>query len=642
MKKNFLNKTYIHVLLIGILGFLIYSNTFNAQFAFDDDGYIVQNQAIKNFSYFLEPSKVLALDNIIPNFRYAFVTRIAGYFTFALNYHIHGLDVTGYHVFNLVVHIINGVLVYFLIRLLFITPFFLDLKSKYKSDNTLSHNLFALFSSLIFISHPVQTQAVTYITQRFSSLAALFFLLSLFTYVKSRLSSTSPLRYGFYGLALISAIIAMLIKEISFTLPIIIMLFEVLFFTMENRKRVLLLFPFALTMLIIPATLLITSGSFAISGIGQAMETLASSPVVSRWNYLLTQFTVIVTYIKLFLLPINQNLDYDYPVYHSFSDPPVFLSFIFLLFLFALAIYFLNLSKSAREEERHNLRLTGFGILWFFITLSVESSIIPIYDVIFEHRLYLPSVGFIMAIMGVISMMVHSVKKVRSVNVIISAIILVVIVLGSATYSRNIIWQHNIGLWEDVIKKSPFKARPYYNLGVAYAAEGRKQDAFGVYQKAIQLNPYYDKAHNNLGEAYAEQGRIEDAIKEFLTATSISPNYVKSHYNLGVAYNSQGRTEDAIREYLTAIKLKPDNFKAHNNLANIYSKLGRTEDAVKELLTAILIDPDQDQVHYNLGILLMQSGRFEEADIEFQTAITLNPNNVAARKALESIKPMRK
>lgn len=626
MNTNGLHRTYIHILVIAVLGFCIYSNTFNSGFVLDDKPYIVQNPAVRDMGYFLEPTKVLELDGISPNFRYAFITRIAGYFTFALNYRLHGLDVTGYHVFNLIVHIMNGLLVYFLVRLIFEAPFFSDSKSDDDPFAYMKVNFIALFSALVFVSHPIQTQAVTYVAQRFTSLATLFFLLSVFAYIKSRLTAAALMKYGLYGVALLSAVLAMLVKEISFTLPVIIALAEFTFFKGDGKKRAAVLIPFALTMLVIPAALLTAAESFDISGFDRAMKILAASPSVSRWDYFLTQFTVIVTYIMLMFLPVKQNVDYDYPVHNSIFDPTVVFSFVFLLLLFSVGVNMLLRSRKADTVMRHGAGLISFGILWFFIALSVESSIIPIDDVIFEHRLYLPSVGFIMAVVASVSMAAHAVQSRAAVKVTAAIIVLAVLVLGGAAYSRNTVWKDNITFWKDATEKSPFKDRPHFNLGVAYTVQGRTIDAIREYRKTIRINPDHVKAHNNLGLSYAARGNTEFAVEEYLKAIQLDPDYAEAHYNLGLLYAARGLNEEAVNKYLKAVQLDPDYFEAHINLGVAYYTLGRIEEAVNKYLDAIRINPTFAVAHYNLGLAYDSLGRTSDAAKEYLTAVRIKPD----------------
>jgi len=366
LPQGLLARPLAALLLLSLLATLIYSNTFSSPFHFDDTANIVENPQIKDLSNFLDFSG----------------SRYVGFLSFALNYHFGRLDVFGYHLVNLLIHIINGFLVYSLVLLLFkastgqrISPdsnFHLT-----TNDSQLSTaSWVALVAALLFVSHPIQTQAVTYIVQRFASLAALFYLLTLVCYLKWRLASPEARsRYLWYTGALLSTVLAMKTKENSFTLPFMILLVETVFFRPLTRKGWVTLIPFLLTLLIIP----VSRGD----ALGEAEGFARDATAISRSDYLSTQFRVIVTYLRLLVFPVNQNLDYDYPIYYSLLEPSVFVSFLFLLSLFSLGLYLLFNS----QLKTHRSQLISFGILWFFLALSIESSIIPITDVIFEHLL---------------------------------------------------------------------------------------------------------------------------------------------------------------------------------------------------------------------------------------------------------------
>jgi hypothetical protein len=229
VKKPLSQRTFTHLILIVILGLIAYSNTFHVPFQFDDITAIVQNPVIKDLSFFTDPSQSRGYGH---HFGYhTFRSRYIGYLTFALNYHLHGLDVTGYHIVNLLIHFSTSLLVYFLVRLTFKTPFFRNSRIMGRSD------YIALFTALIFVSHPVQTEAVTYIWQRVASLAAMLYVLSLFMYIKWRLlryQPNSPESRGYFGvksvtyylISLISSVLAMKTKQTAFTLPVAIALYE--------------------------------------------------------------------------------------------------------------------------------------------------------------------------------------------------------------------------------------------------------------------------------------------------------------------------------------------------------------------------------------------------------------------------------
>jgi len=634
MSKDFLHKPVFHILLISFCGLLAYSNTFHVPFLFDDIRNIVENHMLRDLGNLWPPSG----------------SRWFGFLTFALNYKLHGLDVTGYHIVNLAIHLINSILFYFLVIVSFQTPFLI--KSSLKNNS----GLIAFTSGLIFVAHPIHTQAVTYIVQRFASLATLFYLLSLVTFIKWRLLPQTAENTGqtrnrnglfnrlksalWYLSSVLTAILAMKTKEISFTLPVIITLYEFMFFHGSVKKRLLALFPLALTMLIIPFALL---GADKPLGelIGDVSEATKVTTALSRWEYLFTQFRVIVTYIRLLFLPINQNLDYDYPIYHSFTDPAVFVSFLFLAALFGTGVYLLNRSRPSVQPVNtlplSEYRLIAFGIFWFFITLSVESSIIPITDVIFEHRLYLPSTGAFLAIIVLLFLIFE--KKTGRRNLTITgfkiAITLTTLVLTTATFTRNITWQTIISLWGDVVTKSPNNPRGHNNLGIQYYDRKMFKEAVKHYQIALRLKPDFAEAYNNLGNVYYDNNMRDLAIEQFEAALRFKPDYPIAHYNLANAYSDKiNMSDQAIEHYHVALSLKPEYIDAYNNLGAAYQNKGLIDKAAECYSIALKLKPDYAEAQYNLGIVYSLKGLSDEAIAAFEQLLVIAPNYAEAHYKL--------
>jgi tetratricopeptide (TPR) repeat protein len=515
---------YLHIILIMLLGLLIYSNTFNVPFQWDDITHIVENLIIKDLGYFTNLSWAKDFE-----LKGALMPRFVGYLTFALNYRLHGLDVTGFHVVNLAIHIFNALLIYFLVVLTFRTPLL-------SGSSLLKHRRYiALFSALLFVSHPVQTQAVTYIVQRFASLATMFYLGSLVLYAKWRLTNPTdpPLLKGgkggftallFYCSAVLSCVLAMFTKQTAFTLPLAIALYEFFFFTGKAKRRLMYLAPIFLTMLIIPLTLINVDMPLQ-EIIGDAGEKTIIMDM-PRSYYLLTEFRVIITYLRLLLLPINQNPDYDYPVFNSFFEPPVFLSFLLLLSVFGLGVYCLVRSSESSDfgekdpslVTRHSslsLRLVAFGIFWFFLALSVESSIIPLH-VIYEHRVYLPSAGAFLALSTGAFLLMERLNKKATRNAAVSFLAVLPLVLSTATYARNSVWKSEISLWEDTVKKSPEKARVHNNVALAYRNKGLTGKALEHYLIALRIEPDNAGTFNNLGNIYKSKGSTDKAIEHYI------------------------------------------------------------------------------------------------------------------------------
>jgi len=572
--QYFLTKPLPVFLLLAVLATLIYSNTFSVPFVFDDLRNIVENPRIKDLKNFLDFSG----------------SRYVGFLSFALNYYFGKLSPLGYHLVNLAIHIANGFLVYLFVLLLFRTPRMTD------SDLKIQSPWIAFATALFFISHPIQTQAVTYIVQRFASLVTFFYLSAVICYLKWWLTPDGQNRgTGWYVMALLSTIVAMKTKEISFTIPIMIVLIETAFFSAFTKKRWFSLVPFLFTLLIIPLSRIDVAGG---AEKGFAQETTA----IGRSDYLFTQFRVILTYLRLLLLPMDQNLVYDYPIYHSLFDPSVLLSFLFLSILSGVSFYLTFTSSSG------SLRLSGFGMLWFFLSLSIESSLIPIRDVIFEHRLYLPSVGFFLAaVMGAVTGLPHLPSAMKRREAASSLFAILIFSFSLATYQRNGVWKNSLTLWEDVVSKAPGSFMGHNNLGNALSKEGKLDEAIEHFHEALRIEPPLWFAHNSLGATLMKQGKVDEGIKHFYKTIEIKRDYEIAHHNLGIALGMKGEFEEAIPHFLKAIEIKPDD----------------------------------ENTHYYLGLAYANLERFDEARREFETALQIDPQFVQARQKLEEMSRMR-
>ena len=728
VKLAIMKKMRFHLLVIAIVGLIAYSNSFSVPFQFDDLRIILDGPYIQNLDNF----SLSHMNEYNPR-------RYIGYLSLALNYHFGGLDVTGYHIVNLLIHLINAILVYFFVVFTFRTPYFSvsgtsdqgpgisNQGRPVPSPQSRVPNFFALFSALLFVAHPVQTQAVTYIVQRLTSLTTLFYLLSIVLYSKGRLITQqsaisdqqtihhSPFTIHHsrwvtsgicYLLSIVSTVCAMKTKEIAFTLPIMILLYEFTFFRSSLKRKLLFLIPVLLTLVIIPISMLHIDRP-----LGEVLSDLSEKSRLqtdmSRGDYLMTEMRVIVTYIRLIVLPINQNLDYDYPIYRSFFTVPVFLSFLFLSALFGTAVYLMYksgrgaisyqqsaLSNQRLEEDsqqyavrsngsttrqldnstfHHSLftihlsRLIAFGILWFFLALSVESSFIPIVDVIFEHRIYLPSVGAFIALTAALFAAAGKMEKRWrwAEKALLSLLLIIVVLLSGTTFARNRVWQDAITLWENNVRNQPASFRAHYNLGTLYEKNGRLEEAMRELQSAITRKPDSAEAHINLGMVYGKQGRLEKAIGELQTAINLKPNSVEAHQNLqkvyadlgrfedaaselkyvfainhyeqSVVYNQQGRLEEALRELTAAVAVKPEYAEAYNGLGVLYDKQGRLEEAVRELQTALRVKPDYAEAHNNLGIIYAKQGYLREAERHLQAAVAIKPDYSEANKNLQRI-----
>lgn len=550
-----LDKPVIHILILAIFGFLVYSNTLYSPFLLDDHGFVLHNPYVKNPLKLYD--KETPSDPASERFSRFNSSRRMVFLTFALNYKLNGFNPTAFRLFNIMIHLINSWFVYLLVVVTFKTPKFLKYNNNEFTQivNPIKTNHIALFTALFFVCHPVQTMAVTYITQRFASLATFFYILSLLAYINSRIARSKTKHYLYYISSIISAILAMKSKEISLTLPVVIVLYDFMFFNGEIKKRILYLVPFFLTMVIIPLSI-VSHGNT----INESITNLTLSQINISY-YALTQLRVIVTYIRLLFFPVNLQVDYDYPWYYSFFETEILISFIFLVGIFGLGLFMLN-----------RRRIMSFGIFWFFIALSVESSVIAIPDLIWEHRLYLPSIGFFAALVPSVFFLFAKSFRISWVRKTFICILLsTIFVLGVATYARNGVWQDDVTIWKDNAAKAPNKARVHDNLGIALGRKGILKEAEKEFKIALKLNPHIATTHNNLGTNYVKMGRYDDAIGEFKIALKLMPSFAEAHLNLGIAYRKQGRIEEAIEAFKRALEINPRLAPARNQLSSIFS-----------------------------------------------------------------------
>lgn len=618
-------RSFPAILLILLAGIIVYGNSLQIPFVLDDERSIIQNEVIRSLTNFYPGGKG------IPYFsEYQFLpNRFVGFLTFALNYHFDGLDVTGFHLVNLFIHLAAALLVFLLLRLTFRTPYFeggaqnqkISVPHSNSGPSLLApHCFIPLFGALLFAIHPVQTQAVSYIVQRVTSLAAMFYLFSMVLYVKARLliensecrmqnaeeKTASPYlgrRAGPWLLiagSALGSLLAMKTKEIAFTLPLAIVLYEACFFRGAWKRRLFYLLPLLATLPVIPLAVIDIGASSGelVSGTEQQLRVGTD---ISRLDYLLTQFRVLVTYLRLLILPVNQNLDYDYPVYTSFFTPPVFLSFLLLAAIFSLGIYFFYVSRVKPQSESLSrpqsafpsacLRLIAFGIFWFFLTLSVESSLIPIVDVIMEHRLYLPGFGAAAAFAAAFWLIGEKMSGSAATKLFFFSAVVLLLVLGIATYQRNHVWGNTIRLWQDAVAKSPNKGRPINNLGVALEDAGRRSEALNTLYQAIRVDPGYYKTYYNLANLYLVSDQPDEALRLLQTAIRLKPDFIEAYVKMGAALMRGGRFREIIIFLQQNFDRIRENGEARFYLGAAHAFLGNREAAMRELEVVSRLDP---------------------------------------------------
>ena len=579
--KNLIKKKLYHrdhfssCLFILVLGGLVYGNHLQNPFQFDTVAYITNHHRLDNIN------EQLNINYLWKEFIHRGLLQIS----LAFNVHLDGFRTFGYHLINMLMHLINSVLVYFVT--LGIWRYLGSINSQSKDDET---RIVALFTAVFFLIHPIQTESVVYIMSRSEVFAATFYLSS-FLLFQIYVVRDRPIKTAFKILVLFlistAFILGFSVKQTVITLPLMLLLYFIFGQESESTSiRWLKRRKWGIGFIIMIGVSLLfhkllTDELFLIG------ESTAGEDI-GRLNYMLTQPTVIFYYyFKLLLFPINLNIDPDIQLITNWWS----WKFITSLTGIAGLVYF-----CCRVKEN---RILLYFICWFLIVLSPSSSIITLSDLAAEHRTYLASYSFY----AVLAYCVYKVPQlvlphnsIRCKNTILVISIFVSIIFSGLTIQRNKIWASEVLLWSDTVNKSPQKIRPVINLGHAYTTVGNIDLAIKYFEKALALNPNIFATNYNLGNLYLKRGGEEDALRLLQTAALIRPKIPETHELLGEIYLKRKQIELAEFHLKRAVEIKPDYAISMRNLGLIYYfHLNKPEEAAAYFSRALSIDPNQKQ-----------------------------------------------
>jgi len=592
-------KNVFALVAIFVIVLAIYSNTFHASWHFDDEINILKNEPLnlnelscqnlkKTFFASLDGSKT--------------IYRPIACLSFALNYFFAKDNVFGYHVVNLSIHVLAA---FFLFLFLYHTLNLPLLKARYGPN---SYSI-ALLATVLWAINPVQIQAVTYIVQRMASMAGMFYIISMYFYLRGRTSEHRVLQSLYFSLCFFAAALAFGSKENAAMLPMSIFLFDLLLIqglTRENIKRNSIVLLVLIFIPLILALVLNGPSIFSIKHLLSGYENRA----FTLMERLLTEPRIILFYISLLLYPMPDRLCilHDISISHNFIDPPTTIVSILII----LGILFLSIVKSRQWP------FISYCIIFFFINHLIESSVFPL-ELIFEHRNYIPSMLFFVPVAILLLMALQRLSEKRSMQVIISIFIILVLVgQGHSTFVRNAIWKTGESLWMDAVDKNPKLPRPYHNLAKYYGDMGYREKETNLYHKALtsKRGPHYishHMTHYNLALAYISIDQKEKAIEHLRKTIELAPGFSSAYNNLGVLMIKQGKYDEAIDNFMRALAYDENNATAHNNLAFVLLKRVRLEEALSESKKALTLQEDFTRAFYNLGIIYKHKKRFSKA-----------------------------
>ncbi|MCD4723438.1 MAG: hypothetical protein K8R63_01250 [Bacteroidales bacterium] len=578
------------VLISGIIllvaGFIVYSNSFDCSFHWDDRIAILSNDKVHDPGFFADPGNWMKVN-----------LRPFSLFTFAMNWSAGGKNVFGYHLVNLILHILTAFIVFSLARLT------IGLLS---GDDRLDQRLkdgSAVFIALLFLLHPLQTMAVTYIVQRMTILAALFYVLAVYLYARGRLAylgkGLNKRSAALLILAFLSGILGILSKQNAVTFPAAFILYELFFIRKPDgsmcRKYVIS----GATVLILGFLLVLFAGWLP-------METTN----FTRFEYLSAQFGVFHKYILLILFPLSQNADYFIII-----EPPL-IGFVQLIGI-VLILGFIGLGACLFKRNK----LVSFGIFWFLLSMSVESGIIPIRDVMMEHRMYLPLFGAGLITAGLIMRYIPY----RSIMSMYVGGAIILIVLAFTTYSRNETWKTDLSLWQDTYDKNPDNPRAMNNLGMAIkenakAAPNIRQreielnEAINLFTESMKLDTIYIQAFIYRGLAYFELGKYDRALKDIEVVVDKKPEEeFLYHYIEGVAFAKQGLIKEASNSFDVAYRLNDHFSPLLTWIGLVSAEMEQHQKAIDNFQASLKLDHEQTILYINISQMYSYLGDYRAA-----------------------------
>jgi tetratricopeptide (TPR) repeat protein len=603
------------VLLVFISIFLVYMNTFQVSWQLDDYPNILNNSSVH--------LKDLSFHSLKKTFYTSFEGKTSLYrpvscLTFGLNWYFGKASVHGFHLTNIVFHFLTASILFLTVLKLFQTP---QLINKYKK----TAYPIALVTTLLWSLHPIQTQAVTYIVQRMSILAALFSILGIYIYIKARLTKHSIKQFLLFFLCFLSFLFALGSKENAAIMPLSLILIEFAFFqplsiSKKQRKYFLIAILSGLILFLIYTLIFMGKDGFVFLFKGYEHRPFTLT------QRLMTSPRIIFLYLGQLFFPIPDQLSiaHDIEVSLSLFDPwTTFFSFLCLFILIGTSLLLLR-----------KYRLISFAILFFLVNHIIESTILPL-ELLFEHRNYLPSLFLFLPVAAyLISGMNHFHRKKTFPYMFFFILTIFMITgFGIGTYSRNTVWLTEESLWQDAMKKYPALAPPYQKLAAVYQSQNQIDIAEKFYLKSLSLKAQRPKqsivlALNNLGNIYTKKQNYDKAIEFYKSALQIYPENERAKYNLSLALIKQKKWEQAAENIDSLISRQYQNARYQNIKGFILFKQNNYTKALHYLRTALHIAPSYSSVKINMGMALSLMGHHERADWFLNKAYKVSVNDI--------------
>jgi tetratricopeptide (TPR) repeat protein len=608
-QTGFLHAPRLMIAGLVLAGIAAYHNSFSGAMLLDDESSIVQDQGIRRLwpltDYLAAPRPVLRL-------------------SMALNYAGGGLDVAGYHLVNLAIHLLAGLTLFGIIRRTLLLPRF-----RHAFDQQAASLAFVI--ALLWLVHPLQTGSVTYIVQRAESLMGLLYLLALYGLIRG---AQAPRAWLWYGGSILAFSLGVATKEVMVTAPAVLLLYDRIFLLPSwrevfRRRWAFYTLPYlpGLVWLFVRLLPVLTPASLTATGAAAAASAGMNVEGLTPWMYARTQPEIILHYLRLVFWPHPLILNYEWPVARDLT--PIALSFLAVGVLLAASLW---------AAVRH--APVGFAGLSFFLILAPTSTVIPIQDLAFEHRMYLPLACVItLAVFGVRHLGERLRIRPRGLGVLAVAAALM---LTARTIARNEVYHSPYAMWSSILERYPRNYRALVNMGTAYYRAQNLQEALAYYLKAIEVQSDEPSLLYNLGMTLQKLNRPDEADAVYERALQHAPPPKQAsliHNQLGLMAIARQDYDRALSHFQEAVRTDPAHAIAHKNLALIYLRRQDMDQAERHLSRAVRNRPEYADAYYWLGVVHERQNRRQEAVESYRQALRYNPQHPEARQRLEQLAP---
>ena len=593
--------------IIVLAALIAYQNSFVAPFIFDDIESIFQNRTIQHLWPMwqaLSPPQAKG---------FTVTGRPILNLSLAVNYAFGGNSPWGYHAVNLVIHILAGLTLFGIVRRTFKRPV---LQEQFGASSA----PLALAVAVLRTVHPLQTEAVTYVVQRAESLMGLFYLLTLYCFIRGTESGKQGL---WFTCSLVACVLGMATKEVMVSAPLMVLLYDRTFiagsFAEAWRRRGRWYAGLACTWFLLGYLLMHTSGRGGTAGFDS---------IVSWSQYAVTQCWAIGHYLWLTVWPYGLVLDYGILV---FRDPSEILLHLMLL-VALLAGTVVGLVYRPR---------LGFLGAWFFMILAPSSSVIPVASqTVAEHRMYLPLASVIVMLTVGVFVLGREYARARS-----RALRMLewgiggglAVLLLMLTLQRNHDYRSELTIWQDTVVKRPDNPRAHKNLAAALERANRLPEAIAQYEEALRIAPNDAELHNVLGLVLVKTGKASEGIGHYEEALRLKPDFAEAHNSLAIALFGLGKRQEAVHEFEQALQIRPDFDQGHYNLGNALALSGKLEEAILQYQEALRITPEYPEPHYSMAGVLVALHKTKEAIGQYEEALRLKPDYVEAHFSLGNV-----